>query len=348
VRKVAQAELAVSYLPVPPPVWAEIPSDKLPYPRPAPVQTPPPLLTLDQESSCPCMGERTFYRPIDAHFERLCTIYALSRSYQARIQVQSCKVCPPARHHSIGPDPCKLGLFNYNNSIVFTHELLDEYTSAYTTSETPFVAWVAVTARRYAAHGSVFVKEDMFRSVWFAFARLQSFGGDMECLTCGPCPESVIWDGVTLAFGRKHVLDSLEPPTRTDGNSLCRPDRRYFPSQQLVNDRKLRDMVRRVIVAPGLAELLSVQSVEGDVEEFDGDTAPTSEKTPETTKANGAAREKAARAAIDHLGKVELAGQKLQAVNKGLGDLFIKYYGVVAYQNQVQVPRVYRKLLHQV
>jgi hypothetical protein len=39
------------------------------------------------------------------------------------------------------------GVFNFNNRILFTHDLLDEYTSAYTSSETPFVGWVATVSR---------------------------------------------------------------------------------------------------------------------------------------------------------------------------------------------------------
>src|SRR5690606_17672776 len=67
-------------------------------------------------------------------------------------------------------------------------------------------------------------------------------------------PETVIWDGITVAFGRKHVTSSLRPPTVTSEASLVRKKVRYFPKQQLINDPHLRKLIRVVLKGPGLAE----------------------------------------------------------------------------------------------
>ena len=83
-----------------------------------------------------------------------CTIYNIMESYEATIELQVCSKCPPNRRRHVGPDCRTLGLFNYNNRILLTHDLLDDYTMAYTSSETPFVAWVGVVSRRYTRHMS--------------------------------------------------------------------------------------------------------------------------------------------------------------------------------------------------
>ncbi|KAL0058177.1 hypothetical protein AAF712_015154 [Marasmius tenuissimus] len=57
----------------------------------------------------------------------------------------------------------------------------------------------------------------------------------MSCGRCGKEPECLIWDGVTLGFGRKHLTDSLRPPTYTDDKSPQR-QRRYAQKPQLLPD----------------------------------------------------------------------------------------------------------------
>ena len=81
------------------------------------------------------------------------------------------------------------------------HELLNEFTLAFVTSETPFTAFVALVSHRYSLTGDKFMGEDLFRAVWFGYVSLQAFDDDMRCRRCGTCPDTVIWDGITLAFG---------------------------------------------------------------------------------------------------------------------------------------------------
>ncbi|EEB94178.1 hypothetical protein MPER_07052 [Moniliophthora perniciosa FA553] len=91
-------------------------------------------------------------------------------------------------------------------------------------------------SRIYEGRGSEFVGEDLFRSAWFAYVNVQNLDDDMKCPSCGDNPENIIWDGVTLAFGRKHVTNSLKPPTSLDPQA---PERRrrycknpqWFPAQ---------------------------------------------------------------------------------------------------------------------
>ncbi|KAH6867910.1 hypothetical protein BKA70DRAFT_1379820 [Coprinopsis sp. MPI-PUGE-AT-0042] len=228
---------AVSHQPVLPPPFASLHTDPLLYPRPIPYQhSTTRQLTLDAQSSCPCPSGRSFWEPQRPVLYRTCQIYTL---------FQRCPTCPPSRQKYIGPDLRELGLFNYNNSTLVSHQLLDEYTSEYT-----FMGWQC--CRRYQLVGQTFMGEDLFRTVWFAYVSLQALEDDMYCSRCGTHPETIICDGVTLAFGRKHLRSTLHPPTVVSPSSITRSNIRYYPKQQLIVDCTLRKEIRMVLNGPSL------------------------------------------------------------------------------------------------
>ena len=164
------------------------------------------------------------------------------------LQVQNCIHCPPIQRHLVGPDGRRSGFFNLNNSVLFTHDLLDDYTAAFTSSETPFVAWVNLLRKRYVRHSSPlsFAHEAVFRAAWFAYSNLQCLDGDMRCPSCGPSPDDVIWDGVSLSFHRKHVLSSLRPPTTVHPASPIRESQ--YRTQTLIISGDLRRTMRKIIL----------------------------------------------------------------------------------------------------
>ena len=207
----------------------------------------PDVIHLDSAASCRCEGERARWNPGLPLVERKCTIYTLTEAKEAIIELQQCPTCPRRRRRFIGPETRGIGLFNYNNWVLFTHELLDDFTSMAVASETPFAAFVTVMKRRYGSQ-SLFVGEDLFRSVWFAYTKLVAFGNDMRCTKCGDAPEHLIWDGVTVAFQKKHLLPTLEPPTiiRKD---VCeqRRDVVYVGQQQCLTDKALRAGIKRCL-----------------------------------------------------------------------------------------------------
>lgn len=155
-----------------------------------------------------------------------------------------------------------MGIFNYNNSVLVTHELLDHYTSCFTSSETPFSAWVIQTARVYENVSATFMGQDLFRAIWFSYAYIQNFVDDMVCDDCDTYPETTIFDGITLAFGKKHLQDTLRPPTISHPESLRRPNVKYFPAQQLILDKTLRSQVRSALDGPSVANLLAAVAPE--------------------------------------------------------------------------------------
>lgn len=281
--------------------------------------------------------------------ERACIIYTLTGALDSRIELQSCTCCDPGRRRYIGPDARELGVFNFNNRILFTHDLLEEYMSAYTTSETPFTAYVTELSRRYINYESSkpFVSEEMFRAVWFTFVQLIHLEEDMICPTCGPSPEDVIWDGVTLAFSRKHLLSSLKPPTTLSVSSPIRMKAYYDPRQQFLPDLKLRRMVRKAITGKSLRPLLP--SIDEDEDEDEDGVGVVVDIQVLTAKA--AAKRKAdAAAALAHIKVVGEVKDMLSLVDTALAQVFNENFGVDVFLSKQSAPGpgVYRDLFLQV
>lgn len=228
-------------------------SDPILYNRPSPPRhSAPPLLELDADSSCPCSRNRDFYNPHAPTAIRTGKLYTLTHQLAVDLQTQRCPSAHGSRRRFIGPDAREQGIFNYNNSTLVSHELLDEYTMAYTTSETPFNSFVALVSLRYAMSGCVFMGEDLFRSVWFAYVDLQAYDNDMICNKCGVYPETTIWDGVTVAFGQKHVTGNLVPPTTKLPGAITRTKTRNQPKQKLIGDITLRRAIRQALNRPNI------------------------------------------------------------------------------------------------
>ncbi|KAJ3500055.1 hypothetical protein NMY22_g19388 [Coprinellus aureogranulatus] len=207
---------------------------------------------LAADSTC-ADEHRTRYDPTQPTEIKFCKLYTLISVYNVQVEVQLCRHCPLEKRRYVGPDLRAWGIFNYNNSILVSHELLDEYTSEFTSSETPFTAFVLRIARRYKRGGVRFMGEDLLRSVWFAYVYLQRLTDDMTCKSCGPSPSTVIFDGVTLG------------------------------SQQLLPDALLRRKVRAALEGPDFGPLL--EDLE-DRRRHAPATPAQAQTTPDTPSAN--------------------------------------------------------------
>ncbi|KAJ3562493.1 hypothetical protein NP233_g9533 [Leucocoprinus birnbaumii] len=342
VRKFSE-ELAVSHLPVHVPMWASISSDKIDYDRPGPVR----FLELGTEfklqasSSCPCSsGNRTFFRHSQPTVFDQATVFTLFDTFPCTLELQPCPTCPSQRHQFIGPDLREYGIFNLNNSTLVSHDLLDDYTNAYTLSETPFDSWVESVNRRYEILGKRFMGKDLFRSCWFAYVRLQKFDGDFACPECGDYPENVIWDGVTLSFGRRHLLNCLSPPTIIVDNPPLRPNIKYFPKQQVFPDRDVRKLIRRTISMEPLDNWLKWSA------------EPATQDSAAASRKQGVKRpqkpEDIAGRLRDHFDTIDGLMKILGDINQGLVVLFTKHYGADAYKLGNEVPGVIHRFFHQI
>lgn len=257
---------AISHCQILPPKWASLGSDLPIYNCQEPLPDVPPLIALDCHSSCPCGSICSMYNPSKETIEDDCTIYTLTSGKTTCIQLQL-ECCPTCRQQRfIGPDPWDLGLFNFNNCALFMYNLLDDYTSSYTSSDTPFVAWVAVIARCYNTFRSLkpFVPEQDFHAAWFSYVNLQQLKGDMQCPKCRPTPNNMMWDSVILTFGQKHLLPSLWTPAASHKDSLKRKCK-DVGKQQIVPNSALQKVIKKLIKGPFL---INKETEGNNVEEF--------------------------------------------------------------------------------
>lgn len=278
----------------------------------------------------------------------------MTESYETQIELKPCGACPGGRYRSAGPDARNLGIFNYNNRILFTHDLLDDYTLAFTSSETPFAAWVGVVHRRYARFlpGRAFVKPEVFRAAWFAYAALQSLEADLQCPDCGPYPEDTIWDGVTLAFHQKHLLPSLQPPTLIHEKSIIR-NSRYLQDQPLLVNKNLRKLLQKVVAGRSLILTNGFAVNENADVWINEDEDNDNEEDDINITASQAARAEKAKSKVisdvcERIEAIPGLTSQLSSVNTCLGQLFLEHFGLQVITAGVAPPQVYLKLFKQV
>ncbi|GAA5892330.1 hypothetical protein JCM5296_003236 [Sporobolomyces johnsonii] len=172
----------------------------------------------------------------------------MTGTWAMEIEVQQCGCVQRGTAWTIGPDLGEFGLFNWSNGLVASHELLNECTSALVCSTTPLAAFCR--SRRYAYTSNQinlpFPSNPTFNNMFFAFTSLQQVVAPFSCSHCGPSPEAVIADGVSLSFDLKQWLSSLLPPTVASGPTChnVRPRR----GLTFLSSAKLRRAVKHAVV----------------------------------------------------------------------------------------------------
>lgn len=219
-RESSVNERPVSHRPISPPLWSQLPSD---IPIPGAVFTPATIVRepfrLDSDSQCSC-GNAFSGVDHDITIDEF-TVYTETTAVQCWIQTTYCGQCRNTRGR-IGPDLREYGILNWNNRIGYSHELMNNYTSAFTNSETPIVAFHKSVLDTYLSHQSPipFPTYESFKNHWFGFISLQQLASSMKCSRCGPNPKVVIADGIAVSFP-SHKVARLRPPTDCDSKIAC-------------------------------------------------------------------------------------------------------------------------------
>ncbi|KAH7100812.1 hypothetical protein BKA62DRAFT_600832, partial [Auriculariales sp. MPI-PUGE-AT-0066] len=214
-------ERSVSFKPIGSPRWCRLDSDPISTPSVVRPRRLPKILQLGLDARCRCGAP-----PLHSFKATLvpCTVYQSHRATQRRVWVKPCSRCPVERNMFAGPDLRHLGIFNLNNSRMFAHDLLNEYTTAMSAMEAPFHAFVEVVKKRYIDAGcrTRFAGEDSFRTAWFSRSRLLHSFDSMHCETCGENPECIIFDGQSGGFDADLKTSLLRPPTTVLPDSSTR------------------------------------------------------------------------------------------------------------------------------
>ncbi|KAK7025734.1 hypothetical protein R3P38DRAFT_3316395 [Favolaschia claudopus] len=152
------------------------------------------------------------------------------------------------------------------------------------------------------------------------------------------CPQNTIWDGVTLAFNRKHLLPTLEPPTtpiyRTKYNS--RLVRRVITGKPLTMDGM------KAGVPTATEEEDEDCDEEGDDE--NGDDALSSQRGTRSKRA----AEKVQLNMLERLEAIPRAVEGLRRACPSLGALFDAKFGEESVMRNEVAPDVYRRFFIQV
>ncbi|EAU90057.2 hypothetical protein CC1G_08330 [Coprinopsis cinerea okayama7 len=343
----------VSYLARPPPIWACLTDEEQSINRfhsPEREQDCPKPIPLPSMSACTCnRGSTADANPFMELIERECTVYGLSHAWKGTVMVQKCGLC---QRRMIGPDCRELGLFNYNNSIIVAESLLDDFTSMFIGSETPFVAYAAAASRRYETHSSPipFLSEKLFREIWFGYVVLVDLNLRIDgmCPKCGPVPETTIWDGVTVAFSQRYLQASLEPPTVSSATSATRANVKYIHGQQCIEDKNLRRQLRQILHGPSLFATTSFteSTVTDDTSESESDGADTD--TAPAPPVVGKQRTKAKEEELRRLRAIPRVLEGLQKINHGLAATFNRWFGISAISACQEPPSVYTRLFKQI
>lgn len=130
-------------------------------------------------------------------------------------------------------------VFNYNNIRLFTHALLNSYTSQYTVSQTSFTAFHESTERSYyeqQLQPLPFISLPVFIGVWFSFIDIQEWVYDWLCPWCGRYPKDIVCDGITLSLP-KVFCSLLRTPTAVSSTSeevqICAVPTRFMRDRGL-------------------------------------------------------------------------------------------------------------------
>ena len=216
----ANDERSISYIRVGPPEWCRLQTDTTHTVKTR--KDLPPVLPLGDDPRCRCGAPPKLDVPIKT---MQCIVYDVETAIALRIEVRACSVCATDKRQYAGPDLSEYGLFNFNNSRVYTHALLNDYTSTYSAHSAAFHAYRTVVTRRYTTSGCniEFVGNIAFRAAWYSFSCIQDIIDTHTCEICGPNPDVVIFDGTTSgSFAKDRVTSTLRPPTYVTESSLRR------------------------------------------------------------------------------------------------------------------------------
>ncbi|KAF9781510.1 hypothetical protein BJ322DRAFT_1010699 [Thelephora terrestris] len=208
----------IFYLPIPSPHWCRLATDTLDYASPLSSIPPPSLLTFDSKSWCCCGSVRP--EDVDTTTQSF-VVFGVQTATRCEIEVAACMVCCHCLQKKYGPDCGSVGILNGNKCYGFTHELLNEYMSLFTSTVIPFSTFVTTHHRAYTDLLSPlpFCSTETFTRVWFAFTELQELDSGMQCISCGQHPETIIADGFSIAYSSLKFVQGLLPPSATSNAS---------------------------------------------------------------------------------------------------------------------------------
>ena len=130
-----------------------------------------------------------------------------------------------------GPQFTKMGLFNFSNHSIFSHELMNLYSSTYFGMVAPFNLFAKTIRHHYLNNGctEAFCGVDLFCLAYYLWTCVQALGDSFSCPKYGPEPDTVILDRMAHSFPMQNLTEMLTPPTTIlpsapTQDKFCPPD----------------------------------------------------------------------------------------------------------------------------
>jgi len=272
--------------------------------------------------------------------------------------VQACSKHPNSQTHYAGPDMRELGLFNFSNYSVFTHELLNSYTSRCFCHPAPFHAFCRTVRFDYQNHLSehVFVNNDTFRKAWFSWMGIMQLFGtalnqSQQCPIRGPEPDVCIADAKTLGFQQQHLTSSLTPPTEVLRCAPKRADVRPLPESSacvLGDARRKGQQLCRWRASLTKHGASKVGNIDGELSDADVDAADVDADETGAAKQSRARRNARDKVDKDNMAAMPQVVVALKKQSKVLGNLFDRYINTAWEDRKETKRRAFFVLLQQV
>ncbi|GAA5881634.1 hypothetical protein JCM3774_005703 [Rhodotorula dairenensis] len=224
-RRTQRAE-AISHAIRGPPVFCRLEDDERDRANPtisSDLRHLPSVLRLSASSRCRCgrtWGDATPEEK-EGVDERTAFVFGETEAVNAVIETAACSTCRSG-HCRFGPDLVDVGLFNWNNSILFTREVFDSFLIEGHLSEKTFRAYVVGINFKYQQYRVLqqFPKRDCFASAFFAYSKLLQLSTAPHCPECGDQPDIVICDGSGISFPSKYLRGRLRGPPFPTSSSV--------------------------------------------------------------------------------------------------------------------------------
>lgn len=183
-------------------------------------------------------------------------LYQMEYAVMVTLGDKQCPKCHKWNHY----DGLNDHLFNFNNSELYCHGLLNEFTMNCSSQSRPsMTAFWKQRAASYVGSGSKvnFVSKPHFAVVWRSFIYMQLWKFNLVCVTCdrglkrningdatGEC-DAVVADGVATGFSKKYSKWVINPKHIFDENYIVKGLPRK--SDRFIAAAKIRNYLDRFL-----------------------------------------------------------------------------------------------------
>ena len=164
------------------------------------------------------------------------------KAFPCKIDTWICRDCDEVHYFDGG----NMKIFNWDNSALFIHDLLNDMTQTLHCNQAPaFTSWIKIKTMHYENNYSEknFPTGPTMKKIWNSFTqRIQDWKWRFKCAHCGDEPKQVMYDGCVI-YIQSYEAESVVNPTKViDPNYKVKI---RVHCNRYITVRDLREMVQR-------------------------------------------------------------------------------------------------------